>query len=239
MLDVLLPFLRSIDYETQRSLRLCRMHDHLLNNARFGVTIPHESENTLEARMESGPPGGVTQLLIDVSKGDERAIDELLPLVYDEMRRLAAAYMSRERGDHTLQPTALVHETYLKLIDQRKVDWQNRAHFFGLAAEIMRRILVNHARDKRAGKRGGGAQKVSLSVAADAPEKSDLDVLALDEALERLAAIDKRKARVIELKFFGGMTSKEISEILQISDATVEREWSFARAWLFEAIENN
>src|SRR5688572_33269624 len=153
---------------------------------------------------EPQSPGGMTQLLIEASGGDGRAGDELLPLVYGEMRRLAAAYMSRERPDHTLQPTALVHEAYLKLIDQRKVDWQNRAHFFGLAAEIMRRILVNHARDKKAEKRGAGAQKVSLSIAADAGEKQDLDVLALDEALENLAKIDARKARIVELKFFGG-----------------------------------
>ena len=182
---------------------------------------------------------GVTQLLIDVSKGDERAIDELLPLVYGELRKLAAAFMSRERSGHTLQPTALVHETYLKLIDQRQVDWKNRAHFFGLAAEIMRRILVNHARDKRAEKRGGDANKVSLSMAVDSFQKEDLDVLALNEALEKLSEIDSRKARVVELKFFGGLTTNEIAEVLQISDATVEREWSFARAWLFDAIANN
>ena len=181
-------------------------------------------------------PIGVTQLLIDLSKGDERAIDELLPLVYGELRKLAAAYMSRERSGHTLQPTALVHETYLKLINQRQVDWKNRAHFFGLAAEIMRRILVNHARDRRAEKRGGDANRVSLSVAADSFEKQDLDILALNEALEKLAEFDSRKARIVELKFFGGLTTKEIAEVLQISDATVEREWSFARAWLYDAI---
>jgi RNA polymerase sigma factor (TIGR02999 family) len=185
---------------------------------------------------EAQSPPGVTQLLIDVGKGSERAVDELLPLVYGELRRLAAAYMSRERAGHTLQPTALVNETYLKLIDQRQVDWKNRAHFFGLAAEIMRRILVNHARDRRAEKRGGGAQKVSLSVAVDARANQDLDVLALDEAMERLAEIDPRKSRIVELKFFGGLKTSEIAEVLQISDATVEREWSFARAWLFDAI---
>ena len=179
---------------------------------------------------------GITQLLIDLSKGDERAVDELLPLVYGELRRLAAAYMSRERVGHTLQPTALVHETYLKLIDQRQVDWKNRAHFFGLAAEIMRRILVNHARDRRAEKRGGLAQKVSLSVAVDAAARQDLDVLALHEALNRLEEIDALKSRIVELKFFGGLKTGEIAELLQISDATIEREWSFARAWLFDAL---
>ncbi len=185
-------------------------------------------------------PTGVTQLLLNVCTGDERAVDELFPLVYDELRRLAASQMRRERASHTLQPTALVNETYLRLIDQRQTDWKNRAHFFGLAAEIMRRILVNHARDRRAEKRGGGgAQQVSLSVAADSFEKKDVDVLALHEALEKLAEIDSRKARVVELKFFGGLTIDEIAEVLQISSATVEREWGFSRAWLFDAIANN
>lgn len=185
---------------------------------------------------ETQSPAGVTQLLIDVGKGDKRAVDELLPLVYDELRRLAASQMRRERAGHTLQPTALVNETYLKLIDQRQVDWKNRAHFFGLAAEIMRRILVNHARDRRAEKRGGDAQRVSLSVAVDSFQKPNVDILALHEALEALAEIDPRKSRVVELKFFGGLTTNEIAEILQISDATVEREWSFSRAWLFDAM---
>ena len=189
--------------------------------------------------MEAAEPAGMTKLLIDWSEGDERAVDELLPFVYQELRRLAAAYMSREREGHTLQPTALVHETYLKLIDQRKVDWKNRAHFFGLAAEIMRRILVNHARDRRAAKRGGNEEKISLTVAIDSlSSKPDFVVLALNEALERLAAIDARKARVVELKFFGGLKTDEIAEVLQISDATVERDWTFARAWLFDALAN-
>jgi RNA polymerase sigma factor (TIGR02999 family) len=181
----------------------------------------------------------VTQLLIDLSKGDKRALDELLPVVYNELKRIARYYMSSERASHTLQPTALVHETYLKLIDQHKADWQNRAHFFGLATQVMRRILVNHARDRKADKRGGGAQQVSLSVVVESFERPDVDILSLNEALEELAQIDTRKARVVELKFFGGLTTKEIAEVLQISDATVEREWSFARAWLFDEIRNN
>ena len=181
---------------------------------------------------------GVTQLLIDLSDGDERAVDELLPVVYDELRRIAKYYMSRERSSHTLQATALVHETYLKLIDQHKVDWKNRSHFFGLAAEIMRRILVNHARDRKAEKRGGEMQQVSLSIAIDSFQKQDVDVLALDETLDELAKMDARKAKVVELKFFGGLKSKEIAEVLQISDATVEREWSFAKAWLYSRMNN-
>lgn len=187
--------------------------------------------------METPEPKEVTKLLIDWGNGDGRAVDELLPFVYQELRRLAAAYMRRENSAHTLQPTALVHETYLKLIDQRQVDWKNRAHFFGLAAEIMRRILVNHARDRRAQKRGGENQKISLSVAVDAlAAKPDLDVLALNEALENFAAVDPRKARVVELKFFGGLKTEEIAEVLQISAATVERDWTFARAWLFDEL---
>ena len=181
---------------------------------------------------------GVTELLIDLGKGDERAVDELLPVVYDELRRIAKYYMSRERSSHTLQATALVNETYLKLIDQQKVDWKNRSHFFGLAAEIMRRILVNHARDRMAQKRGGELQKVSMSIAVDTFQKQEVEILALNDALIELAKIDERKSRVVELKFFGGLTSKEIAEVLQISDATVEREWSFARAWLFDALKN-
>lgn len=181
-------------------------------------------------------PVGITQLLIDWGKGDRSMLDGLLPLVYDELRRLAAAYLSRERPDHTLQPTALVHEAYIRLTDQRCVDWQNRAHFFGLAAEMMRRILVNHARDRAAEKRGGEAQRVSLSLAVNSFERPAVDVLALHEALDRLAALDPRKSRIVELKFFGGMTTVEIAEVLHLSPATVEREWSFARAWLYQAV---
>jgi RNA polymerase sigma-70 factor, ECF subfamily len=187
--------------------------------------------------METDEPAGVTQLLIDRSRGDERAVDQLLPVVYEELRRIAARQMKRERGSHTLQPTALVHETYLKLIDQRQADWKNRSHFFGLAAQIMRRILVNHARDRSAEKRGGqNRQPISLSVAVNSYEKPDVDILALNEALEELAQLDERKSRVVELKFFGGLKTGEIAEVLQISVATVEREWSFARAWLFDSL---
>jgi len=156
--------------------------------------------------------------------------------VYEELRRLARYYLSRERPGHTLQATALLHEAYLRLIDQKQVDWKNRAQFLGLAASMMRRILVNHARDRAAGKRGGQAQKVSLSLALDAFEQPDVDVLVLHEALERLAGIDPRKSHVVELKFFGGLTNEEVSEVLRISNATVEREWSFARAWLYQAV---
>lgn len=181
----------------------------------------------------------LTNLLLQIGEGDERAADELLPVVYDELKRIARYYMSRERASHTLQPTALVHETYLKLIDQRKVDWKNRSHFFGLAAEIMRRILVNHARDKNAEKRGGEFQRVSMSIALDAAREKDLDILAINDALDELAKFDERKAKVVELKFFGGLTTKEICEVLKVSDATIEREWTFSKAWLFSRLRND
>ena len=186
---------------------------------------------------EDGPSASrVTRLLLDWSDGDERARDEVLPLVYDELRRLAALYLLRERHDHTLQPTALVHEAYLRLVDQRQVNWRNRAQFVGLAAVMMRRILVNYARDRAAGKRGGDLQKVPLSD-ADAPGRpQDVDVIVLHDALDQLSAIDPRKSRIVELKFFGGLTTNEIAEVLRLSPATIERDWSFARAWLYDAI---
>ena len=186
---------------------------------------------------EDGPsPSRVTRVLLDWSDGDERARDEVLPLVYDELRRLAALYLLRERHDHTLQPTALVHEAYLRLVDQRQVNWRNRAQFVGLAAVMMRRILVNYARDRAAGKRGGDMQKVPLSDADEPGRPEDVDVIVLHDALDQLSAIDPRKSRIVELKFFGGLTTNEIAEILQLSPATIERDWSFARAWLYDAI---
>ena len=184
-------------------------------------------------------PASVTQLLIAWGNGDRRALDQMLPLVYEELRRLAAHYLSREPTGHTLQPTALVHEAYLRLIDQRRADWTNRAQFLGLAAGMMRRILVNRARDRVAAKRGGGAERVSLSLVDAASGGPDVELIALEDALERLAALDPRKSRVVELKFFGGLTIEEIAEVLQVSGATVEREWSFARAWLYDAIEGS
>lgn len=186
-----------------------------------------------EENVSSGP---VTRLLLEWSDGDERARDEMLPLVYNELRRLAASYLFRERPGHTLRPTELVHEAYLRLIDQRQVNWRNRAQFVGLAAVMMRRILVNYARERAADKRGGDVQKVPLSAADPAREPEDVDVLALHNALDRLEAIDSRKGRIVELKFFGGLTTNEIAEVLHISPATVDRDWSFARAWLYDAI---
>jgi RNA polymerase sigma factor (TIGR02999 family) len=167
-------------------------------------------------------------------------LDEMLPLVYEELHRLASGYLARERSDHTLQPTALVHEAYLRLVPQHGVDWGNRAQFLGVAAGMMRRILVNHARDRAAAKRGGAPRRVSLSnvdlpaAPAGAP---DVDIIVLEDALVRLAALDERKAKVVELRFFGGLTMQEVAEVLAISLATVERDWTFSRAWLYDAIE--
>jgi RNA polymerase sigma factor (TIGR02999 family) len=168
--------------------------------------------------------------------GDRQALDAMLPEVYTELRALAARYLRRESEGHTLQPTALVHEAFLRLVDQRKVDWTNRAQLLGIAAEMMRRILVNYARDRTAAKRGGGGRRVSLSVVEDSLRQADVDMLMLHDALQKLEQIDQRKGRVVELKYFGGLTTDEIAEVLGISGATVEREWKFARAWLYDAM---
>jgi RNA polymerase sigma factor (TIGR02999 family) len=174
----------------------------------------------------------VTQLLLDWCHGDREALDELMPLVYDELHRQAERFMRRERRDHTLQPTALVHETFLRLVDQNRVEWRNRAQFFGVAAQLMRRIVLKHARRRGAGKRGGEAVRVSLDEAERAGEKSAADLLALDEALTRLAAIDPRQGRIVELRYFGGLTVEEAAACLDLSTATVKREARLARAWL-------
>lgn len=182
-------------------------------------------------------PSAITEWLLDLRSNDKQGLDQMLPVVYEELHRLATQYLSREATGHTLQPTALVNEAYLRLVDQRRVDWRNRAQFLGVAASMMRRILVNHARDRAALKRGGDAEQVSLSLLESPSGRPDVDLIALESALERLAALDQRKSRVVELRFFGGLTTEEIGEVLQISGATVEREWAFARVWLYDAIE--
>jgi RNA polymerase sigma factor (TIGR02999 family) len=179
----------------------------------------------------------VTQLLVEWSHGDQDALERLTPLVYSELRRLARRHLSRERSDHTLQSTALVHEAYLRLVDQRNVQWQNRAHFFGVAAQLIRRILIDHARARQAGKRGAGACLLSLDEALDAPSGGrPLDIVALDDALEQLAKIDPRQSRIVELRFFAGLTVQETAEVLNISTPTVNREWNAAKAWLFREL---
>ncbi len=182
--------------------------------------------------MTRQTPEGVTQLLEKWSGGDRGALDELMPLVYDELRRLAGHYLRRERSDHTLQPTALVNEAYLLMVDQRRAHWQNRAQFVGVAANMMRRILVDHARAVQADKRGGQRFAVSLSEAESFGESPDLDLLRVHEALEKLASLDAQQARIVELKFFGGLTIEEAAEALGVSHATIERDWKMARAWL-------
>jgi RNA polymerase sigma factor (TIGR02999 family) len=179
----------------------------------------------------------VTELLQRWSSGRQEALDELLPQIYGELRRLAGSYLRRERPDHTLQATALVHEAFLKLVDQHAVRWQKRAHFVGIAAQAMRRILVDHARAHAAGKRGDGVRPVSLDEALLLTDTPDVDLLALDEVLTRLATIDSRQSRVVELRFFGGLTMEETAVVLDISPATVGREWTLAKAWLYAELQ--
>lgn len=187
--------------------------------------------------MPQGDAHNVTRLLVAWQEGNRQALDDLIPLVYQELRRVAARARRRERSDHTLHTTALVHEAYLRLVDQREVRWQNRAHFFAIAAQAMRRILVDRARRHRAAKRGAGADVVTLTEVADWPAVARLDVLALDEALARLAAFDPRQSRIVELLCFGGLTVDEAAEVLQVSARTVHREWAVAKAWLYRTMQ--
>ena len=198
--------------------------------------------------MNEPPDGRVTQLLLDWSSGDQRALGELMPLVYGELRRLADRQLRGERQNHTLQRTALVHEAYLRLINQRNVSWQGRAQFIGLAAQLMRRILIDHARARRRAKRGGGVAPVSLdqtgvilgsgdeegprSEALELAEDPTVDLSAIDAALSRLEALDPKQGRIVELRFFGGLSIEETAEVVGVSPATVKREWALARAWL-------
>jgi RNA polymerase sigma factor (TIGR02999 family) len=187
----------------------------------------------------SEPSAEVTQLLARWSAGDREALDNLTPLVYNELRRLAKSYLRHERPDHTLQGTALVHEAYLRLIDQRNVAWQNRNQFFALAAELIRRILVDHARAKVAAKRGGNNVKLSLDEALAPADEKDLDLVALDDALEALARVDPQQSRVVELRYFGGLTIEETAGVLGISPATTKRDWTLAKAFLKKEILRN
>ncbi len=175
----------------------------------------------------------VTRLLIALTDGNHAAFDALVPLIYDELRRLAGSYLRRERPDHTLQPTALVHEAYMRLVDQTQVNWQNRAHFIGVAAQMMRRILVDHARAHMSEKRGGDYQKLALDENIDKAFERSGELLMLDEALNQLAEIDPQKRRMVELRYFGGLTVEETAEVLGVSAITVKRQWRLAKAWLF------
>lgn len=178
------------------------------------------------------PPENITQLLASYGRGNKESLDQLMPIVYDELRRQAARYLRREQAGHTLQTTALIHEAYVRLVDQRNMQWQNRAHFFGIAAQMMRRILVDHARSKKRVKRGGSEIRVTFDDVNVASKGQDLDVVALDEALERLAQIDEQQSRVVELRFFSGLSVEETAEVMGTSKSTVKRDWSMAKAWL-------
>jgi len=198
-------------------------------------------QDVTDARLD---PGGttidtardVTQLLVDWSNGDEAALETLLPLVTVELRRVAARYMRKEAHGHTLQTSALVNEAYLRLVDQKKVRWQNRAHFFGIAAQLMRRILIDHARRHRYAKRGGASPHVTLDEGSIAASARAVELMALDDALARLTALDARKGRIVELRFFGGLTLEETAEVMGISSPTVQREWRAAKAWLYRML---
>jgi RNA polymerase sigma factor (TIGR02999 family) len=178
----------------------------------------------------------ITQLLSELRNGDQAALERLTPLVYRELRRIAAGFMRRERADHTLEPTALVHEAYMRLVKQRDVEWQNRAHFLGVAAQQMRRVLLNHARARQTAKRAGVRAKVTLDDARVPLLERDVELIALDDALRALAAKDPQLSRLVELRYFGGLTIEETAEVLGVSHATVEREWAHARAWLLREI---
>ena len=178
----------------------------------------------------------VTQLLIDWSNGDRAALDRLLPVVDRELRRLAHHYMRRERPGHTLQTTALVNEAFVRLVNRKSIQWQNRAHFFGIAAQLMRNILVDHARSHACAKRGGGAEDLELDEALVVSQQKASEVIALDEALKELALIDAQQSRIVELRFFGGLTVEEAAEVMRVSPATIKREWSSAKAWLYRKL---
>ena len=189
--------------------------------------------------MTRTPTEEVTRILRDLEAGDRQAADRLMPVVYDELRRLASHYLKNERPDHTLQPTALVHEAYLRLIDQTRVNWQNRAHFFAVAATMMRRLLVDHARTHNADRHGGSKHKFSLDEAISFPKGKDLDLVALDDALGDLARLDATQSRIVELRFFGGLTLEETAEVMGVSRSTIKREWIMAKAWLYDQLSND
>ncbi|MGB9182386.1 MAG: sigma-70 family RNA polymerase sigma factor [Pyrinomonadaceae bacterium] len=194
-----------------------------------------DSANPRETRMSLSQSENITQLLVASSRGDSDALNQLLPVVYNELRRLAERYLRQERSDHTLQATALVHEAYIRLVDQN-VPWQNRAHFFGVAAEMMRRILIDHARGHMAAKRGSGGIKLSLDDVINLSDERAADLVALDDALKALAEFDPQKSRIVELRYFGGLSIEETAKVLDIGTATVTRQWNLAKAWLYHEI---
>ena len=187
--------------------------------------------------MQRGPSNQVTELLVRWRGGEKAALDSLMPLVYSELRRIAQHYLNNERPDHTLQSTALVHEAYVRLTGQALPQWQNRAHFFAVAAQLMRQILVDYARSHRASKRGGNVYKMALDEAEEQPQVFDVDIIALDDALKSLADMDSQQSKVVELKFFGGLSIEDTADVLGVSPSTVKRDWVTARAWLYRELD--
>ena len=214
-----------------------------MGSLRLGLPLPRRRGRLYSAaasafgRYSMAPPPDITALLDDWNRGDSHALDQLLPLVYAELRRIANRQLRRERMGHTLQPTALVHEAYLRLVDQRQVNWRNRVHFFGVAAQVMRRVLVDNARRRNANKRGDGGHCVSIDGALEAPAPDHISVLALDHALARLEAMDGSLARMVELRAFCGLTVEEAAAVLKVSPSTVKRDWRIAKAWLMRELE--
>jgi RNA polymerase sigma factor (TIGR02999 family) len=202
-------------------------------NAKYGRRLVHEKREKGGTVEESQD---VTRLLAEWQAGDQRALDRLMPLVYNELRRIAARYLHAERPGHTLQTTALVHEAYLRLVGETRVAWQGRAHFFGVAATLIRNILVDHARTQKAAKRGAGIQKLSLEEAFAVPAGNETDILAVDDALRVLGKIDPQQGRIVELRFFAGLTIEETAEVLQISTSTVKRDWILAKTWIYREL---
>lgn len=198
---------------------------------KFGLESHYRRINMLNKETHE-----VTKILQEWRSGKKQAAEQLFPLVYDELKRQARNYLRRERDDHTLQPTALVHEAYLKMVDQTVLSAENRIHFFAIASRVMRQILVDHAREHKAEKRGGAAQRLSIEDIDVLPEQTAADVLELDEALRRLEAIDERKCRVVDMRFFGGLKEKEIAEVLGVTEKTVRRDWQFAKLWLYREL---
>lgn len=188
--------------------------------------------------METGGQKNISLILKDWSSGKNEAVDELMPVIYDELKKIAAQYLRKERREHTLQPTELAHEAYLKLIDISNVDWQDRAHFFAVSAQVIRHILVDYARAKLTDKRGGAAERIVLDEAVSFSEEPDTDLLALDEALNLLATFDEQQSKIVELRFFGGLTIEETAAVLKLSPATIKREWTLAKAWLFKRLKD-
>jgi RNA polymerase sigma factor (TIGR02999 family) len=189
--------------------------------------------------MQNGSPRQVTDLLAQWRAGDREALDSLMPLVYEELRHLARHYLRQERPDHTLQSTALVHEAFMRLVGQNPSEWKSRAHFYGIAARLMRQILVDHARNRRAAKRGGNSLKLTLNEALAGSKGKDLDILALDDALNNLAQLNPQQSHIVELRFFSGLSIEDTSEVLGVSPATVKRNWTTARAWLFREMNQS